>query len=278
MAIDLATQYLGYTDEIFTTESKKALITNTDFDWTGAHTVKVYRISTATMQDYGRSSADSGNWSRYGVVESLDATTQTMTLRRDRSFTFAIDRLDNDETKMQLQAAASLARQLREVAIPEVDTWTYAEMCDNAGYKPAALELTAENIYGEIINGSKALDDAEVPDTQRYLLVTPATYLLMKKNTDIIMETDIAQNMRARGVIAIVDGLTVIRIPAKRLPESFGFMLAHPSATVAPTKLEDYKTHDNPPGINGWLVEGRICYDAFVLDNKANAIYYQQAG
>jgi hypothetical protein len=25
--------------------------------------------------------------------------------------------------------------------------------------------------------------------------------------------------------------------------------------------------------INGWLVEGRLRYDAFVLNNKANAIY-----
>ena len=53
-------------------------------------------------------------------------------------------------------------------------------------------------------------------------------------------------------------------------------MVAHPCATVAPTKLESYKTHDNPPGINGALVEGRICYDAFVLENKAKAIYYQE--
>ncbi|MCI6998042.1 MAG: hypothetical protein MR936_14995 [Eubacterium sp.] len=39
--------------------------------------------------------------------------------------------------------------------------------------------------------------------------------------------------------------------------------------------LEDYKVHQDPPGISGPLVDGRICYDAFVLDNKAKAIYYQ---
>lgn len=52
-------------------------------------------------------------------------------------------------------------------------------------------------------------------------------------------------------------------------------MVAHPCATVAPTKLEDYKVHKDPPGISGSLVEGRICYDAFVLENKTEAIYYQ---
>ena len=39
MAIDLVTRYLPYVDEIFTTESKKALLTNQDFSWTGAHSV-----------------------------------------------------------------------------------------------------------------------------------------------------------------------------------------------------------------------------------------------
>ncbi|MFR3132660.1 MAG: hypothetical protein ACLTNI_07520 [Lachnospiraceae bacterium] len=90
------------------------------------------------------------------------------------------------------------------------------------------------------------------------------------------METDIGNEMRIRGVIANLDGLTVVKVPATRLPENFGFMIAHPCATVAPTKLESYKTHQNPPGINGSLVEGRIVYDAFVLNNKKKAIYYQE--
>ena len=90
------------------------------------------------------------------------------------------------------------------------------------------------------------------------------------------METDIAEDMRLRGVISNLDGAAVIKVPAVRLPENFGFMLAHPCATVAPTKLEDYKVHEDPPGISGSLVEGRICYDAFVLDNKVKAIYYQE--
>ena len=90
------------------------------------------------------------------------------------------------------------------------------------------------------------------------------------------MDTNIGNELRLKGVIAMVDGASVIKVPANRLPEGFGFMIAHPMATVAPTKLEDYKIHQDPPGISGALVEGRICYDAFVLDNKAKAIYYQE--
>ena len=89
------------------------------------------------------------------------------------------------------------------------------------------------------------------------------------------METNVGNELRLKGVIGILDGMNVQKIPANRLPAGFGFMAVHPCATVAPVKLEDFRIHEDPPGISGSLVEGRICYDAFVLDNKAKAIYYQ---
>lgn len=275
MAINLVTKFQPYTDEQFSTESKKALLTNQDFDWTGAHTIKVYKVTTSAMNDYGRNGPAEDNWSRYGAVGALDATTEEFTLKKDRSFTFAIDKLDTDETAAQLQAASALARQNREVVIPEVDTYVYGVMCENAGTKPEAKALSVTTLYGEILAASQALDDAEVPETGRVLVVTPAIYVMMKKSKDIIMETDVGNELRLKGVIGILDGMSVQKIPANRLPSAFGFMVAHPCATVAPVKLEDYTVHENPPGISGSLVEGRICYDAFVLENKAKAIYYQ---
>lgn len=275
MAIDLVTQFLPYTDELFSTESKKSMVTNQDFSWTGAHTVKVYKVTTASMNDYGRNGPVSGNWSRYGAVQGLDATTEELTLAKDRSFTFAIDKLDKDETGNQLAAASALARQVRQVVIPEVDTYVFAKMAAGAGTKPETLKLTSENIYTEILEASNALDNAEVPETERVIIVTPDVYQLMKQCKDITMETDIGNDMRLKGVISNLDGASVIKVPSNRLPKNFGFMMAHPCATVAPTKLEAYKTHQDPPGISGELVEGRICYDAFVLDNKKKAIYYQ---
>lgn len=275
MAIDLVTQYLPYVDELFTTESKKSLLTNQDLSWTGAHTVKVYKVTTASMNDYGRTGPAAGEWSRYGQVQGLDATTEEFTLKKDRSFTFAVDKLDKDETGGTLAAASALARQVREVVIPEVDTYVYGVMTAGAGHKPTAVALTKTNIYEQIITANNALDNAEVPETGRVIVVTPDVYLLMKQCKDIVMETDIGNDLRLKGVISNLDGAYVIKVPKMRLPADFGFMIAHPVATVAPTKLEDYKTHQDPPGISGELVEGRICYDAFVLENKAKAIYYQ---
>ncbi len=274
--IDLVTKFAPYVDEQFKNESKLSMLTNQDFDWTGAHTIKVYKIGTSKMNDYDRSGANTDtNWSRFGPVAGLDANTEEMILTKDRSFTFAIDKLDTDETAQQLAGATALSRQDREVVIPEVDSYVYGVMATKAGTKAAAVALTAENIYTEILKASETLDDAEVPETERVLLVTPAVYALMKQCPEIALDTDVGQEMRVKGVIANLDGASVVKVPKVRLPENFGFMLAHPSATVAPVKLEDYRVHQDPPGLSGALVEGRICYDAFVLDNKTKAIYYQ---
>lgn len=273
MARELVTRYAPYVDEIFSQESKKSLLTNNDFDFDGAGTVKIYKVSTADMNDYGRNGAAEGNWSRYGKVADLDATTETMTLSKDRSFTFVIDKLDENETARQLSGATALARQVRNVVVPEVDTHVYTKVAAGAG-TVLEVELTSTNIYDQILLASKTLDDELVPEEGRVLVVTPDVYRLMKLNNEIVMETEVGADMRKKGIISNLDGAAVVKVPAVRLPKNFGFILTHPCATTAPTKLEDYNTHLNPPGINGTLVEGRIVYDAFVLENKKKAIYY----
>ena len=275
MAIELATQFLPYVDEQFKAESKRQVITNNDFEFTGAHSVKVYKVTTSAMNDYDREGTGT-NHSRYGQIQGLDATTEEFTLKKDRSFTFALDKLDVDETKAALQAAAALARQLREVVIPEVDTYVYGKVVAGAGTTETGA-LTDKNVYDAILKATEVLDTAEVPETNRVLLVTPDTYTIMKKNASIIMATDVGQDMRKLGVIGMLDGATIIKVPKIRLPEDVNFVLVHPSATVAPVKLEDYKIHKDPPGISGNLVEGRIAYDAFVLENKTKGIYVHKA-
>lgn len=274
MAIELVTKYSKYVDELFTQESKHEEVTNKDFDWTGAKTVKVYKVGTAAMNDYGRTGAASGNWSRYGAVADLDATTETLTLTKDRSFTFCIDKLDQDETGDALEAASALARQQREIIIPEIDAYVFAEMVENAG-KTESGTVTAANVYDLIVAATEYQDEKKVPDSGRVLVVTPAVYRAMKQNDDILkaISSDVKDELRSRGVIAMLDGMKVIKVTAATMPDDFAFMIAHPSATVAPVKLETYKVHEDAPGISGSLVEGRICYDAFVLDNKADAIY-----
>ena len=248
MAIELATQFQAYTDEQFYSESKTSLVTNKDFSFDGAKTIKLYKMQSTEMEDFNRNGPIlEGNKSQYGTISTLQATTETFTINKDRSFTFEVDKMDTDETKMQVAAASA----------------------------PEAAALTAENIYTQIITANAQMDDAEVPASDRVLILTPTAYTLLKQSKATFDNQDIGAELRKKGVIAQLDGLNVVKIASNRLPEKFGFMIAHPVATVAPVKLAEYKIHLDPPFLSGSLVEGRIYYDAFVLENKAKAIYYQ---
>lgn len=235
----------------------------------------IWKISTVALNNYNRalSEDEDQTFSRYGKINDLNAQIEEMLLSKDRSFIFNVDKLDTDETADQVEAGKALARELREVVIPEIDTYTYGKMTAGAGTKATPAALTKSNIYTAILAGSETLDNAEVPDTERVLVVTPATYTLLKQAVEFD-HTDIGTDMKLKGVVGILDGMTVVKVPASRLPKNFGFMIAHPSATVAPVKLEDYGTHSDTVLSSGTIVTGRIVYDAFVLDNKKNGIYY----
>lgn len=279
MSVELAKKYEPYTDELFAAESKLALLTNTDFDWTGAHTVSVYKISTVPMNDYSRNRSsgaedEATSISRFGTLSDLSATTEEMMLKKDRSFIFNVDKLDEDETEGQLSASTALARELREVVVPEVDTYTYGVMAENAGTTATAAALTKANIYDAISDGSEVLDNEEVPEIERVLVIVPSVYKLLK-NSVVFDNTEVGAELKQKGVVGYIDGMAVVKVPASRLPEKFGFMIAHPCATVAPVKLEDYGIHNDTPLSSGSIVTGRIVYDAFVLENKKKGIYYQ---
>lgn len=250
----------------------------------GAHSVLIWKIASVPLNDYQRhfnritgedtETVSDASISRYGKIQDVTGQTEEMLLKKDRSFIFNLDRLDQDETAQQVAAASALARELREVVVPEVDSYVYNVMIQNAGIAAEAAALAKDNIYDLILAGSEAMDDEEVPETERVLVVTPGVYTLLKKSTEFD-KTDVGAEMKLKGVVGILDGMAVVKVPANRLPEGFGFAIVHPSATVAPVKLKDYGVHPNTVLSSGTIVTGRICYDAFVLENKKKGIYYQ---
>lgn len=270
MAINLAEKYSSLVDEKFTSVSKASLVTNRDYDFVGAHTIQIYSVGTAPMNDYGRNTAGT---SRYGTVNDLSTTLQEVTMEKDRSFTFAVDKMDEDETLGALNAGSALARQLREVITPEVDTYTYAKISASAGKTVNEQTITATNAYQSLIAGSEFLDESEVPAEGRVAVVTPKFMTFLKSDPQAVLETEVGQDMRIKGVIANMDGLTIQKVPSKYLPTGTNFIIVHPVATTLAIKLAEYKIHNNPQGVSGALVEGRIYYTAFVRNNKKNAIY-----
>ena len=270
--INLASKYSTNVDERFYKESQAMMALNNDYEFTGVQTVKVYSIPVAVMTDYSKSGS-----SRYGTPSDLTRNVQTLTLTKDRAFTFIIDKGDKLMSQMVSDAGKALSRQIREVIVPEFDTYVFKTLA-NAAIAAGNTDSTAaasNNAYSLFLNAQEKLGNANIPDQGRVCFCSYRYANLLKMDPAFMQYGDKAHEMTQKGVIGEVDGCKIVKVPATRLPLGCAFILTHPIAATGPKVLEDYKIHDNPPGISGWLVEGREIYDCFVLNEKRDAIFYQ---
>ena len=269
MAINYAEKYSPQVDERFKLGSLTTALVNHAYDWLGVATVKVYSVPTAEMNDYTLTGS-----SRYGTPAELNNEVQEMTLAKDRSFTFTIDKKSEDDTMGVMAAGAALARQIDEVIIPEIDTYRISKLVAGA---PTAnvikdIAVTKANAYEKFLSVQEILDNKKVPTGGRICMCTPGYYNMLKLDEAFTKKGDMATKIAINGLVGEVDGVYIIKAPKSYFPENVNFLITNPIVMPAPIKLTEYKIHDDAPGISGHLVEGRIRYDAFVLDQKKDAI------
>ena len=264
MPINYVEKHAKTIDEAFAIASITDRAVNQDYDFVGAKTIKVHSVPTVAMNDYARSGSN-----RYGVPAELEDEVQEMTMGQDRSFTFTVDKGNNEEDAA-LNAGKALKRQIEQVIVPEVDRYRLARMAARAKFTRTGA-FSSNKAYETLLDLNGDMDQEGVPATGRLAYVSTNFYKQLKLDSNFIQASDIAQEMRINGQLGDVDGLAIMK-GAGRLPLGVDVLVVHPVATVAPHKLAEYKTHMDPPGINGQLVEGRNYFDAFVLDQKRGAL------
>ena len=269
MAINYAEKYSPQVDERFKLGSLTTALVNNAYDWLGVATVKVYSVPTAEMNDYTLTGSN-----RYGTPAELNNEVQEMTLAKDRSFTFTIDKKSEDDTMGVMAAGAALARQIDEVAIPEIDTYRISKLVAGAPTTNVIKDVavTKANAYEKFLAVQEILDNKKVPTGGRICMCTPGYYNMLKLDEAFTKKGDMATKIAINGLVGEVDGVYIIKAPKSYFPENVNFLISNPIVMPAPIKLTEYKIHDDAPGISGHLVEGRIRYDAFVLDQKKDAI------
>lgn len=160
MAQNYASKFAKSVDERFYRESQAMLALNNDYDFSGVKTVKVYSIPVVAMNDYTRSGTN-----RYGTPEDLGTEVQELTVNKDRSWTFVIDRGDYTQSMMVTKASQALARQTREVVVPEFDAHVFNTIAKAAfdNGNTSATAATKSNAYELFLNAQETLGNKNVP-------------------------------------------------------------------------------------------------------------------
>lgn len=264
MAQNYANRIQPTVDEVFRLKSVTDQIINNDIrlDYTGVNSVSIYGVSTVAENNYQRSGTN-----RFGALAELDTTRQTFVLSQDKSFTYSIDRGNYEDSMMITEVGSTLQRQLEVVCVPNTDKYRLATLGAYGvanGFLNTIVLLTSANIYTNFLNAGVQLDEKLIPNDGRVAFVTPPTYALLKQDSNFIKASDMGQAMLKAGVVGEVDGVVIVKVPSSYLPANYGFMIVHKSVLVAPHKFDTFRTLTDVQGVDGWVVEGRRYYDAFI--------------
>ena len=274
--INVATLYENKLEERFAAGSKTNAYAGKKFDFVGTKSIEVITADRMEMVDYTRTGT-----SRYGTIYELGDTKQTLTMARDRAFTFSIDAANASDQFNIKQANARLKDHWDGVVMPEVDIYRLASWAGGHGLStgktiltnatPAALSKS--NILEAIFTASAAMSDELVPSNNRVLFIGELDYVKFKLADLVVGGAQLNKQAIERGYKGTIDGMAVVTVPSTYMPAKTGFIIKHKDATVDPIKLKTLRVQRTPVGIDGDVVEGHIYYDSFVLDAKCKGVY-----
>lgn len=198
--IELFKKYVPLLDEVYKLSSLTADLDGAPELARQGNNVNELIIPKISMDGLANYSRNSGY-----VDGDVTLTNETVKCNFDRGRKFAVDTLDNAETAGI--AFGSLASEfIRTKVAPEIDAFRFATYASISGIGTvdAAALSTGANVITALRVAVNAMDEAEVPSTERYLYITP-TLLGLVKDLDTTKSKE------------VLDGFAkVVKVPQSR--------------------------------------------------------------
>lgn len=242
-----------------------AAITNRDYEGDASgEAVKITNIVDPTIRTY--TGADI-------TAEDIDDATQSLLLDQKKYFNFFLDDVDRAQSVNGGALIAEATTRAGYGLSQALDTYVLDLM--GAGASAAtpdhqiaqATISTASDAYDNIVEWGVLLDEADVPEQERFVVVTPAFYgLLLKDQRFVSAGDDAAAATRANGRVGMAAGFDVYKsnnLPAGALATGYNARLHLAGSRIATTwaqqirSVEAYRTEKAfSDGVKGLHVYG----------------------
>jgi len=271
MSLTLSSANLAVLDENFTLPSKTSELNNPDVNVTfeGRNAVTIRSWDTVDEVDYQRSGIN-----RFGTMNELSGGTQTLTLSQDKGATWSIDTGNLKDTDNTAVASTTIDRQIRQVAVPNVDIYILAllQAYAVANSQTATATNSASVAFTKFLAQTAALTDALVPEDGRICYMDETQYNYLRLDTNFTKNCNDAYADLKTGVRTMVNGVKVIVVPSSYLVANTDYLFAHALACKPVSKIQLARVLTEQRGIDGSVCEYRRYHDFFILNKKGVAV------
>lgn len=274
-------------DEKFSAESKTSILeTNLNLlNFTGAKSVLVPSITLEGLGDYSR---DAG-YSK-GAVE---LSWETLTMRKDRSKEFNVDRYDNEETAGT--AYGVLQDQfMRMHVVPEIDAYRLSTIFSKAKAENVSSDaITAADVMQTLNGMIKSFEDNEVPLDDAVFFISTEVNKFIKETPELTRQITQIDYRNDRGItfkLPAYEDIPIVVVPKTRFKTAYTFgengftpatgakdinvMLVHKKAALPVLKHTPVKVFnpDENQEKDAWSFQYRVYHDIFTPANKVDGI------
>ena len=231
---------------------------------TKGDTVNITTVVDPTIGDYSGSNI---------TVEDIDDGTLALVIDQAKYFAFELDDVDAAQA---VSGGALLAEATSRAAFGLAkanDTFLFGEMHSDGTALDIATTVTAANeVYGLLVDMSVALDENDVPDQGRWVVVTPEIHGLLLQDDRFVAAGD-AQGaaVRSAGSVGSAAGLSVYKsnnLPDGTAPGSKGVVFGSNIATTFAQQISKVVAFEQELKFNQ-AVKGLHLYGAKVVRPEA---------
>ena len=244
-------------------------------DGANADEIIVPYLSMSGLANYNRAN---------GYVDGdVTLSQETIRCQYNRGRMFTVDNLDNQETAGV--AFGRLAGEfIRTHVGPEIDAYRIAAYASRSGIGAAAGDLAdGEAVVAALRAATAAMDNGEVPLSERYLFITPALFGLVED----------LDTTKSRAVLSRFE--RIVQVPQNRMysavtlgngsyskassGKNLNFLAVHKPAVIQYNKhvVPKVITPDQNPSADAWKFGYRVCGIAEVYSQRLAGVYKHEA-
>jgi hypothetical protein len=169
--------------------------------------VKITSIQDPTISTYVKGVDLAG-------AEDITDSSQTLTIDQANSFNFGIDDIDKAQVRNAGGAMDEATRRAAFGLRDKADQFAAAKMAAAAGVSLGAVDAstTASNVYDQVlVPASVALDQANIPEELRWIVLPPAVYGKLQLDSRFIRQNESGTAALHNGQVGDAAGFTIYK-------------------------------------------------------------------
>lgn len=267
MAINLVKKYHDKLVKALDYASQLAGKTTDEYKLDGGEGVYLTSLVPQALNNYNMSATSN----RYGTPAEMQDTQQYIGWDYDKSYAITVDKANYQDGGYLKTAGAVIEEQNNDIVAPFIEQNFYAKLCGNAGKVVTGNAPSSSDIMSRLTAIEAAFRNARIPKADRFVAV-PTTILQLIRHA-LTNCDNITDKLLMKGLVGRIGTLNVIEVADNDFLSDVYLVAWYRKAALRAFDIKESKVHQDPPGINGILVEYRVRGVNMVVGKYAGGVY-----